>query len=178
MTEQVFQQSLFLYLIKNKFSIWRTKFPENFFPENKLCNENKNSIENTFSSIFLKTNLTMLLVESYIAPIRVFHLRLGKHVHTQQKQNCTRKLLEKIKNIDVPSEVFSCSVIMIIVHLNLHYSSLIFRNLTSECVKSNLGPFAKEKYRHCITRVILLDMEETLVESNAQPMNILPLFFH
>ena len=120
----------------------------------------------------------MLLVESYIAPIRVFHLRLGKHVHTQQKQNCTRKLLAKIKNIDVPSEVFSCSVIMIIVHLNLHYSLLIFRNLTSECVKSNLGPFAKEKYRHCITRVILLDMEETLLESNAQPMNILPLFSH
>ena len=29
---------------------------------------------------------------------------------------------------------------MIIVYLNLYYSSVIFRNLTSEYVESNLGP--------------------------------------
>ena len=29
---------------------------------------------------------------------------------------------------------------MIIVYLNLYYSSIIFRNLTSEGVESNLGP--------------------------------------
>ena len=35
---------------------------------------------------------------------------------------------------------FLCSVIVIIVYLNLYYSSVVFRNLTSEGVNYNLGP--------------------------------------
>ena len=58
----------------------------------------------------------------------------------------------------------------------------MIRNLTSEGVESNPGPrhFATKKVvnKHRITEMILLDMEETLLESNARPIHILPIFFH
>lgn len=68
------------------------------------------------------------------------------------------------------SELFLCSVIMIMVYLNLHESSVMVRNLTSEGNGSKPGPshFAiKRYYRHRITKVKVLEMEEPLLENNS-----------
>ena len=88
----------------------------------------------------MKTNITIMLsVESYREVIGVLYLRLGKHKHTK-KRIAQGSCLRKSKKLMYFLKFFSCSAI-IIVYLNLHYSSVILRNLTSEGgVESNPGP--------------------------------------
>ena len=84
--------------------------------------------------------MIMLPVESCRAAIGVCYFRHGKHVHKRKKNNCTSKFLAKIKETNVSSKLFLCSVIMIMVYLNLHDRSVMVRNLTSEGNGSNPGP--------------------------------------
>ena len=90
----------------------------------------------------MKTNITIMLsVESYRAVIGVFYLRLGKHEHTKKRIAPQGSCLRKSKKLMCFLKLFLCSAI-IIVYLNLHYSSVILRNLTSEGgVESNPGPW-------------------------------------
>ena len=77
-------------------------------------------------------------------------------------------------------KTFLCNAI-IIVYLNLHYSSVILRNLTSEGgVESNPGPrpFAIRKVAQASHHQGDIRYRATLLESNAWPMHILPLFSH
>ena len=57
-----------------------------------------------------------------------------------QKGELHKEVACENQKIDVLSKVFLCSAI-IIVYLNLHYNSVILRNLTSESgVENNPGP--------------------------------------
>ena len=69
-----------------------------FFQITNFKSRIKNSKDIKFSSIFLKTNLMIMLpVESCRTAIGVFYFRHGKHVH--KKNNCTSKFLAKIKKL-------------------------------------------------------------------------------
>ena len=78
-------------------------------------------------------------VGSYRAAIGAFYFRLWKHVH--KKRRIVRgSCLQKSKKIVCLLKFFLCNVIMIVVYLNLHHSSVMVTNFTSEGDKSNPGP--------------------------------------
>ena len=58
---------------------------------------------------------------------------------TKKEKELHEEIARENQKIGVPSKVFLCSVIMIIVNLNLHHSLVMVINLTSEGVESNPG---------------------------------------